>query len=54
MVAPHACVNKLGAAWLLLMMLGATIIWRPHATWHTPPMSPPTSYHYIGKKQRKH
>ena len=25
-------------------MLGATIIRRPHATWHAPPMSPPTTW----------
>ena len=43
-------------------MLGATIIRRPHATWHAPPMSPPTTWlplynlktQLIGVNQEKH
>ena len=44
--AAHGCSScMLGAAHgCSSCMLGATIIRRPHATWHAPPMSPPTTW----------
>ena len=44
--AAHGCSScMLGAAHgCSSCMLGATIIRRPHATGHAPPMSPPTTW----------
>ena len=62
--AAHGCSScMLGAAHgCSSCMLGATIIRRPHATWHAPPMSPPTTWlplynlktQLIGVNQEKH
>ena len=41
MVAPHACEEQSMAA--PTAHVAATIIRRPHATWHAPPMSPSTT-----------